>query len=54
MMDKDRQEILKKMAVLAYQKHNQILWDAIREVFELSDKEYLETQKKPLFGPIVR
>ena len=45
-MNNDRQEILKKMAVLAYQKHSQILWDAVKEVFELSDEEYLEIQKK--------
>lgn len=46
MMNKDRQEILKKMAVLAYQKNNQILWDTVKEVFKLSDDEYLEIRKK--------
>lgn len=45
-MNIDKQEILKKMSILAYQKHDQTLWDAIKEVFELSDKEYLEIQKK--------
>lgn len=49
-MNNDRQEILKKMAVLAYQKHSQILWDAVKKVFELSDEEYLEIQKKPMYG----
>ena len=34
------------MSILAYQKHDQTLWDEIKEVFELSDKEYLEIQKK--------
>ena len=38
--------MLKKMSALAYQKNDQTLWDAIKEVFELSDKEYLEIQKK--------
>ena len=34
------------MAVLAYQKNNQILWDTVKEVFKLSDNEYLEIRKK--------
>ena len=46
-MNIDKQEILKKMSILAYQKHDQTLWDAIKEVFEL---EYLEIQKKLLDG----
>lgn len=45
-MNIDKQEMLKKMSALAYQKNDQTLWDAIKEVFELSDKEYLEIQKK--------
>ena len=45
-MNIDKQEMLKKMSVLAYQKYNQTLWNAIKEVFKLSDKEYLEIQKK--------
>lgn len=49
-MNIDKQEILKKMSILAYQKYDQTLWDAIKEVFELSDKEYLEIQKKLLDG----
>lgn len=52
MMNKDRQEILKKMAVLAYQKNNQILWDTVKEVFKLSDDEYLEIRKKLMCGQI--
>lgn len=46
MVNIDKQEMLKKMAVLAYKEHNQALWDAIKEVFELSDEEFLEVQKK--------
>lgn len=46
MVNIDKQEILKRMSILAYQKHDQTLWDEIKEVFELSDKEYLEIQKK--------
>lgn len=45
-MNIDKQEMLKKMSALAYQKNDQTLWDVIKEVFELSDKEYLEIQKK--------
>lgn len=50
MVNIDKQEILKRMSILAYQKHDQTLWDEIKEVFELSDKEYLEIQKRLLDG----
>lgn len=42
------------MAVLAYQKNNQILWDTVKEVFKLSDNEYLEIRKRLMCGPIVQ